>query len=91
MDDPPGPPIISGVGSLTEKICEYIDKILQPFVCNQFTYVKDTLHLLTLLHDLTLPDTTLLVTLDIEALYSSIPRKKLQVIGKILDSRAIDK
>lgn len=69
MDDPPCCPIISGVGSLTEQISEYIYRILQSFVCSQLSYVKDTSHLLTLLHDITVPENMFLVTL--EALYSS--------------------
>lgn len=73
ISDPPGHPINLGVGALTEKVSEYIDRILQPFITNQFSYVKDASHLLTLLHDLVLPPDTILVTLDIEALYSSIP------------------
>lgn len=76
MDNPSGRPIISRVGSVTERISEYIDKILQPFVWSQFSYVKDTSHLHTLLHDMTLAEDTLLVTLDIEALYSSIPHDR---------------
>lgn len=92
LDDPPECPITSAVGSLTEKISEYVDRILQPLVGNQFSYVKDMSHLLTLLHNLTLPEGALLVTLDIETLYFSIPHDKgLQTIKKILDSRPLDK
>lgn len=41
---------------------------------------------------MTLPEGTLLGTLDIEALYSSIPHDRgLQTIKKILDSRPLDK
>lgn len=92
LDDPPRCPIISAVGSLTKKISEYVNRILQPFMRNQFSYVKDISHLLNLLHDLTLPEGTHLVTLDTEALYSSISHDKgLQTTKKILDSRLLDK
>lgn len=67
--DPPG---IFEQGTLTEQVS---DQILKPFVRNQ-PYVRDTLHLLTLLHDLVVPQQTLLLTLDIEALYSAIPQNK---------------
>lgn len=69
-----------------------INGILQQFVANQFSYVKDASHLLTLLHYVTLPPNTLLVTLDIEALYSSIPHTwGLQTINNILSSRPLSK
>lgn len=61
-------------------------------MANQFSYVKDTSHLLTLLHNVTLPPNTLLITLDIEALYTSIPHTRgLQTINKILSSRPLNK
>lgn len=92
MSGPPGHLIISGVGLLVEKMTEYIDRILQPFVANTFSYVKDTSHLLTLLHEVTLPPNTLLGTLDIEAWYTSIHHTwGLQTIPKNLSSRPLNK
>ena len=39
---PPGRPIISQIGSVTEYIGHYIDHFLLPIVQNQCTYIKDT-------------------------------------------------
>ncbi|XP_068115012.1 guanylate cyclase 2G-like [Hyperolius riggenbachi] len=82
---PPGRPIVSGNGSLTERISVYVDKHLQPHVHRLPSYVRDTLHLLGILEGLQLPVGCLLVTLDVEALYSSIPQGRgVEVVGKFL-------
>lgn len=75
IKNPPGRPIVSGNGSLTEKASQYIDLHLQNHVKNLPSYVRDSSYLLSLLHDISLPAGTWLVTLDVEALYSSIPHR----------------
>lgn len=54
----------------------YVDDILQSHVERLPSYLKDTLQLLQLLDELTTPTNSLLITFDIEALYSSIPHEK---------------
>ncbi|KAJ1095911.1 hypothetical protein NDU88_001061 [Pleurodeles waltl] len=49
---PPGRPIISGIGSPTEHISEYIDSFLQPLVRNLPSYIQDTRDLLCQLEDI---------------------------------------
>lgn len=47
------------------------------------SYVMDTLHLFKILNDLSIPEDVILVTVDVEALYSSISHKKsLEVVEK---------
>ncbi|KAM9330952.1 uncharacterized protein KIAA0825 homolog [Gastrophryne carolinensis] len=69
---PPGRPIISGIGSLTEHICMWVDGFLQPHVMSLASYLRDSLDLLSKLDQLHLPEHCLLVTCDVEALYSNI-------------------
>ncbi|XP_053571215.1 uncharacterized protein LOC128661075 [Bombina bombina] len=73
MEDPPGRPIISGIGSIAEHIGNYVDSYLKPFVSSLPTFVQDTTDLLRQLDGIEVDEETLLVSLDVEALYSSIP------------------
>ncbi|KAJ1082562.1 hypothetical protein NDU88_002727 [Pleurodeles waltl] len=85
---PPGRPIISGINSPTEKLSEYIDLFLQPFVCNLPSFIKDTTHLLSLIADYDWTDGHFLVTLDVTSLYTCIPKKEgLDAIRFFLDKR----
>ena len=63
---PPGRPIISAIGSPTEKISEFLDHFLQPFLADMPSFVKDTGHFLYILSKLgPLPQNIILVTLDV--------------------------
>lgn len=68
-----GRSIISGNGVITENLSKFVDDHLRPFVTNLPSYIKDTIHLLQNLDGLCLPSGSLLVAIDVEALYSSIP------------------
>ena len=71
---PPGRPVVSGNGGPTEKISKFVDHFLNPTVKESKSYVKDTTHFLSILEELgEIPDSSLLVTLDVAALYPSIP------------------
>ncbi|KAM9330351.1 epididymis-specific alpha-mannosidase [Gastrophryne carolinensis] len=80
---PPGRPIVSGMGALTEKASRYVDQHLQPLVTGLPSYVKDTGHMVRVHDDLWVSPGAYLVTLDVEALYSSIPHE-LAMIGVLL-------
>ena len=84
------PPIVSGIGTLTEYVSAFVDRDVQTLQANIPSYIKDTTDFLNKLnHFDDLPDSTILVTLDATALYSSIPHN--DVIGackKYLDGRA---
>ena len=64
--NPPGRPILSGIGTLTEYVSAFVDRELQPLLAN--IHIKDTTDFLN-----KLPDNTILATLDVTALCSSIP------------------
>jgi hypothetical protein len=71
---PPGRPVISGNNGPTEKISKFVDHFLNPTVKRIKSFVKDTTHFLRLINELgDIPDSSLLVTLDVAALYPSIP------------------
>ena len=77
LDNPPGRPIVSGNGCPTEKISQLVDFFLQPTVPALPSYVQDTTHFLSKLNDLgTLPEGSLLVTMDVASLYTNIPNEQ---------------
>lgn len=69
----PGRPIISGIGTVTEKISSFIDSLIKDIPPTLPSYVKDTNHFLADIIDLVIPDGSLLVTLDVASLYTNIP------------------
>ena len=71
-----GRPIISGCDSPTAKLSVYLDHYLKPIVDALPSYIKDTNDfLLTVLHpDLKIPPDSILVTMDVQSLYTNIPQ-----------------
>ena len=71
---PPGRPILSANDCPTERISEFVDFFLRPLVELLPSYIRDTTDLIVKLAALgTPPPNCLLVTLDVIALYPSIP------------------
>lgn len=74
---PPGRPIVSGIGSVLEPLSQFADQFLKPLVQKTPTYLKDTRDLLNLLDGQPYNENTmLLVGLDVESLYTSLPQQK---------------
>ncbi|XP_074646585.1 uncharacterized protein LOC141902624 [Tubulanus polymorphus] len=73
---PPGRPIVSDCGSETYEISEWIDYYLQPIARSHPSYVKDTNHFLDILAGKQFSADALLVTMDIDSLYTNIPHEK---------------
>lgn len=69
---PPGRPILSGIDSILSRVWEYLDYFLQPIVQKSPSYLSDSKHLMNLLQDIPIDDDTILVTIDVESLYSSL-------------------
>ena len=69
----PGRPIVSANGYPTERISEFIDFHLRPFVENLPSHIKDTTGYLKKMENLTIPENTTLVTLDVTSLYTNMP------------------
>lgn len=71
---PPGRPIVSSCGSPTERISALVDENLQPLVVKLNSHIKDTFHFIEELKTIQQPlsKDTLLVTVDVESLYTNI-------------------
>ena len=67
----PGRPIVSGIGTCTENISAFVDYHIKHIPPNLPSYVKDTKHFLNIISKITtLPSDILLVTLDVNSLYT---------------------
>jgi hypothetical protein len=81
-ENPPGRPIVSGIGGPTEKLSKLVDFWLQPMVRQLPSFVQDTTHFLRMIEDWKvkyepLPKDTLLVTIDVVGLYTNIPHEQV--------------
>ena len=73
---PPGRPIISDCNSESCAIAEYIDHFLAPLVTTHLSYLRDTQHFLDEISILAnVPEDALLITMDVNALYTNICNK----------------
>lgn len=72
LTNPPGRPIIAGIGSLTSSLSEYIDLFLQRYVTNLDSYLKDSATLITLLKPIVWQPDFWWASLDVTALYTNI-------------------
>lgn len=72
--DPPtkARPIISANGCPVERISEFVDFFLQPFVSEQHTYMKDTSDFIRKIEQIKIPAEALIITLDYESMYTNI-------------------
>ncbi|KAJ1151358.1 hypothetical protein NDU88_004140 [Pleurodeles waltl] len=89
---PPGRPIVSGIGSILEPLSQFCDVFLQPLVKQIPTYPKDTTDALVLLDSMPFDrNTELLITLDVESLYTNIPQEAtLEVICELSENNRSD-
>ena len=69
---PPGRPIVSDCSSETYQIAEYIDHFLQPLASKHDSYLKDTSDFLNKLKETKINENSLIVTLDVESMYTNI-------------------
>lgn len=89
LKNPPGRPIISGNGNITETTSQVIDSYLRPHVTKLASYTKDTVHLLQILERLVIPTNALLVKIDVESLYNNIPHQKgLEAVKQTLSQQS---
>ena len=70
---PPGRPIVSGNGTVTEVASNFIDYFLKPLVPTLSSYIQDTTHFLRLIQEYNFPPNSIIGTLDVESLYTNIP------------------
>ena len=86
----PGRPIVSAYGHPTEKILEFIDFHLRPFVKNLPSHIKDTTDYLKKMENLTIPENTTFITMDVTSPYTNIPHDDgIAACRKIWEQRTV--
>lgn len=75
LSRPPGRPIVSGIGSLNDNASKFVDSFFMPHVLSLPSYIHDTTDLLRHIEGIQVPWDSLLVAIDVESLYSSIPHE----------------
>ena len=85
----PGRPIVSACSCPTENISSFLHEIFMPIVENLRTYVKDTNHALNIFDNFRpLNESFRIFTMDISALYTSIPNNDaILAVKHFLDKR----
>ena len=86
-NNPPGRPMVSGSGGLTEKISQFVDHFIGPLVPLSRSYISDSTHMINILKDFQIFPNMLLCTLDITSLYTNIPNS--EVVQAIKESLAM--
>ena len=72
----PGRPVISSINCHTANISKFVDYHLQEHVKKLPSYVKDTTDFINKISDLTIPEDSILVTMDVSSLYTNIPNNE---------------
>ena len=85
----PRRPVINNFGTPTEKISEFLDNYLQPIMRKGFSYIKDSGDFANEIRGIgSIPANVILVTVDVTALYPSIPHNvRLEALRSTLDKR----
>ena len=73
---PPLRPIVANCNSVLTPIARFLDHVLQPIAQAYPDYLHNTTVLSNVLKDLQLPQNIILVTIDVESLYPSIPQSE---------------
>ena len=73
---PPMRPIVSQTMSILSPTASFLDHVLQPLAQSYPDYVHNSTTLSVKLQDLTIPDHAILVSIDVENLYPSIPQSQ---------------
>ncbi|XP_069483099.1 uncharacterized protein [Ambystoma mexicanum] len=85
---PLGRPIVSAIGSMLEPLSIYTDVFVRPCVRKMKSFIQDRT---VMIHHLNIQTSqqNILVTFDVEALYTSIPQTKcINILKKYLDKRS---
>lgn len=83
-----GRPIMAAQNSLHESVSQYIDHILQPFVRKIPTFIQDTTYFIRKVEGILIPSGSMLLSLDVVALYTNIPHEELrETLRDVFDRR----
>ena len=80
---------MSAIDSLTSAISTYVDYFIRPLADQLPSFVKDTGHMISILESVhLLPADCILVTFDVEGLYTNVPHEgRIQALEYFLLSR----
>ena len=82
---------MNGIGSITEKFSAYVDQQIRHLVPRIPSYLKDTIHLIHILLGKKLAPEDILVTIDIQSLYTNITHTEgIQALNRILEETNTD-
>ena len=83
---PAGRPIVSDCNSESEKVAEFIDEFIKSKATKHPSYIKDTYNFVESVQDLEIPKDALLITLDVESMYTNILHDKgLEAIAEAFE------
>lgn len=89
LENPPGRPIISGNESITEPASKFVDSFIKPIVCKLPSFIQDTTQVLNNIRKLKMTESSILVTMDVESLYTNIDHLDgLEALTYYLDVRS---
>ncbi|KAI5644679.1 hypothetical protein NE865_03331 [Phthorimaea operculella] len=81
-------PIVSQIGSPTYDLAKHVAGVLQNLVGQTSSYVKNSRHFIDIISDLRLEPDEMLVSFDVESLFTNVPIKECL---KVIEGRLIDK
>ena len=73
---PPGRPIISDTGSVSRRCADFVEHFLSPLARLSRSYVRDSLHVISIVQDFVLPRDAIFFTMDVASLYTNIPTEE---------------
>ena len=83
---PTGRPIVSDCNSESERIAAFIDAFIKDKAIRHPAYIKDTYDFVETIIDLDIPKGALLITLDVESMYTNIDHDKgLEAIANVFE------
>ncbi len=89
LETPPGRPIISGNGSITEPASIFVDYFIKLMVSELPSYIQDTTHVLNIIKNMKNTETSILATMDVESLYTNIDHEEgLEALSHNLEMRS---
>ncbi|XP_075697305.1 uncharacterized protein LOC142742645 [Rhinoderma darwinii] len=86
--NPPGRPIVASTDSISSPLAIFLEKILTPLIKKTKSFLLDTSHFLQIIKSLhQIEPTSLLITLDVNSLYTSITHQDgLAATSSLLDT-----
>ena len=72
IENPPLRPIISMTGTVTHDIAQYINSLIRPYLCNNYT-VKSSEEFIARINDIKIKRNQNVVSLDVQSLFTNVP------------------